>query len=79
MVDKKMIVTEGTCPLCAKPARKIGEFVNDPCISHGSLVQYYSCERCRRVWEWSTTSLGVEIIDMKIRMKRIRDDLGSAS
>jgi len=79
MTVKQMAVSEGQCPLCSRENPKIAEFVNDPCISHGSHVEYRVCKPCKKIWEWTTDSLGVEIVDLKSRMRKMQDDIGSAS
>jgi hypothetical protein len=79
MTVKQMAVVEGRCPICTGHTDKIGDFINDSCINKSARVEYYSCRNCKKVWEWTTGSLGVEIIDMKMKKKHMQDDIGSAS
>jgi len=79
MVVKKMVVEEGTCPLCTKPTNKLAEFVNDSCVSPSARIEYRSCHSCKKVWEQTSNSLGVEIVDLRYRIKQMQDDIGSAS
>jgi hypothetical protein len=79
MTTKQMMVSEGNCPRCGTANRKLAEFINDPCVNPLGHVEYFSCKRCKKVWEWTTDSLGTEIVDLKLRIKQLEQDVGSAS
>jgi hypothetical protein len=74
-----MIVDEGTCPLCSGHSQKIAEFVNDKCVNPSCRVEYHVCRPCKKVWEWTISSLGTEIVDLRIRKRKMHDEIGSAS
>jgi predicted amidophosphoribosyltransferase len=79
MTEKQIIINEGTCPRCGTFTPKIAEFVNDPCVNPIAHVEYCSCKKCRKVWEWTSDSLGTEVVDLKYRIKQMQDTIGSAS